>query len=103
MRCRATPKAFGAVLQFHGHGCATSLALYFVGLKNCAISSVVERLLHTQEVAGSNPASRTVSSLSRNLTRELSVERSPRRQVRDSNPASPVIFLFAREGNNLQK
>jgi hypothetical protein len=33
---------------------------------------VVERLLHTQEVAGSNPASRT-------------------------------IFLFAREGNNLQK
>ena len=25
----------------------------------CAISSVVERLLHTQEVAGSNPASRT--------------------------------------------
>ena len=25
-----------------------------------AISSVVERLLHTQEVAGSNPASRTV-------------------------------------------
>ncbi len=24
----------------------------------CAISSVVERLLHTQEVAGSNPASR---------------------------------------------
>ena len=28
----------------------------------CAISSVVERLLHTQEVAGSNPASRTISS-----------------------------------------
>ena len=26
-----------------------------------AISSVVERLLHTQEVAGSNPASRTIS------------------------------------------
>jgi hypothetical protein len=25
-----------------------------------AISSVVERLLHTQEVAGSNPASRTI-------------------------------------------
>src|ERR1043166_970547 len=34
-------------------------ALYFVAfLKTCAISSVVERLLHTQEVAGSNPASR---------------------------------------------
>jgi hypothetical protein len=29
----------------------------------CAISSVVERLLHTQEVAGSNPASRTILSL----------------------------------------
>ena len=28
-----------------------------------AVSSVVERLLHTQEVAGSNPASRTMSSL----------------------------------------
>ena len=28
-------------------------------LKTRAISSVVERLLHTQEVAGSNPASRT--------------------------------------------
>ena len=28
------------------------------GTKRCAISSVVERLLHTQEVAGSNPASR---------------------------------------------
>ena len=27
-----------------------------------AISSVVERLLHTQEVAGSNPASRTVTA-----------------------------------------
>jgi hypothetical protein len=27
--------------------------------RDCAISSVVERLLHTQEVAGSNPASRT--------------------------------------------
>jgi hypothetical protein len=26
----------------------------------CAISSVAERLLHTQEVAGSNPASRTI-------------------------------------------
>jgi hypothetical protein len=28
-----------------------------------AISSVVERLLHTQEVAGSNPASRTIAPL----------------------------------------
>jgi hypothetical protein len=32
----------------------------------CAISSGVERLLHTQEVAGSNPASRTTSSANRN-------------------------------------
>src|SRR3954470_11922307 len=30
-----------------------------------AISSVVERLLHTQEVAGSNPASRTIRLVSR--------------------------------------
>ena len=29
------------------------------GIHTRAISSVVERLLHTQEVAGSNPASRT--------------------------------------------
>jgi hypothetical protein len=29
-----------------------------------AISSVVERLLHTQEVAGSNPASRTIRKAS---------------------------------------
>src|SRR5208282_5720095 len=35
----------------------------------CAISSVVERLLHTQEVAGSNPASRTtVSSAEKTLS-----------------------------------
>jgi hypothetical protein len=32
-----------------------------------AISSVVERLLHTQEVAGSNPASRTISSANHKL------------------------------------
>ena len=34
-------------------------SLFCRRLKICAISSVVERLLHTQEVAGSNPASRT--------------------------------------------
>ena len=28
----------------------------------CAISSAVERLLHTQEVTGSNPVSRTIFS-----------------------------------------
>ena len=32
-----------------------------------AISSVVERLLHTQEVAGSNPASRTIRLIRRYL------------------------------------
>jgi hypothetical protein len=36
------------------------LSSKFSGLR--AISSVVERLLHTQEVAGSNPASRTFFS-----------------------------------------
>src|SRR6266404_6192228 len=56
-------------------------ALFCRPLKGCAISSVVERLLHTQEVAGSNPASRMFSRLSRNLKREFAVERSPRRQV----------------------
>jgi hypothetical protein len=37
-----------------------SRALFCRLLKIRAISSVVERLLHTQEVAGSNPASRTI-------------------------------------------
>src|SRR5205814_2805273 len=31
-------------------------------VRSRAISSVVERLLHTQEVAGSNPASRTIAT-----------------------------------------
>jgi hypothetical protein len=35
-----------------------SLELFSESSTFCAISSVVERLLHTQEVAGSNPASR---------------------------------------------
>src|SRR5439155_16194482 len=35
-------------------------ALFCPLLQTRAISSVVERLLHTQEVAGSNPASRTI-------------------------------------------
>src|SRR5205823_10320726 len=65
-------------------------------LKGCAISSVVERLLHTQEVAGSNPASRTFSRLSRNLKRELGAERSPRRQVAGSNPASRTFSRLSR-------
>src|ERR1700686_2011552 len=49
-----------------------------------AISSVVERLLHTQEVAGSNPASRTPSI----------EEQSPRRRVAGSNPAPRTISSF---------
>src|SRR6266542_2184779 len=98
MLCRATPKAFGAALQFPWP-CLHCLAhaLFCRLLKTRAISSVAERLLHTQEVAGSNPASRMFSRLTPNLKREL-VERSPRRQVGDSNPASRTIFLFAREG-----
>jgi hypothetical protein len=40
--------------------CNPSCLDYFSGFTaSRAISSVVERLLHTQEVAGSNPASRT--------------------------------------------
>jgi hypothetical protein len=43
---------------------ATPLACtIFPASPHRAISSVVERLLHTQEVAGSNPASRTISLL----------------------------------------
>ena len=39
---------------------ATQVAWTMLGIRiPCAVSSVVERLLHTQEVAGSNPASRT--------------------------------------------
>ena len=52
------------VLQFRFLACADPRALYFVRfLKTRAISSVVERLLHTQEVAGSNPASRTIGKM----------------------------------------
>ena len=40
-----------------------SLVLFSGFTASRAISSVVERLLHTQEVAGSNPASRTRFSL----------------------------------------
>jgi hypothetical protein len=40
------------------------LVLFSGFTASCAISSVVERLLHTQEVAGSNPASRTTRKAS---------------------------------------
>src|SRR6266496_5148319 len=75
-------------------------ALFCRPLKDCAISSVVERLLHTQEVAGSNPASRMFSRLCRNLKREFGVQRSPRRQVAGSNPASR---MFSRLSRNLKR
>src|SRR5260221_1081223 len=43
---------------------ATQVAWTMLGIRTtCAVSSVVERLLHTQEVAGSNPASRTIASM----------------------------------------
>src|SRR4029434_9462525 len=41
-----------------------SSAVNLRSLISRAISSVVERLLHTQEVAGSNPASRTICGIS---------------------------------------
>jgi hypothetical protein len=43
--------------------CNPSCLYYFPASPHRAISSVVERLLHTQEVAGSNPASRTIFRL----------------------------------------
>src|SRR5437773_1079891 len=64
-------------------------------LKRRAISSVVERLLHTQEVAGSNPASRIFLPFAGNLKRHIRIERSPRRQVAGSNPASRIFLPFA--------
>src|SRR5436309_10853977 len=70
-------------------------SLFSLPLKTRAISSVVERLLHTQEVAGSIPASRMAFSLTRKQKRD-SIERSPRRQVAGSIPASRISFLFAR-------
>src|SRR6266700_2548190 len=101
MPCRATRKAFGAALQFPWP-CLHCLAhaLFCRLMKTRAISSVVERLLHTQEVAGSNPASRMFSRLTPNLKREFGVERSPRRQVAGSNPASR---MFSRLSRNLKR
>src|SRR5437660_12458173 len=86
-------------------GCLRLLvcALFCPLLQRRAISSVVERLLHTQEVAGSNPASRILLPFAGNPKRHIRVERSPRRQVAGSNPVSRMIILFAPEANNLQK
>ena len=52
------PKATGRSRAFIN--CNATLLYYFPTSLHRAISSVVERLLHTQEVAGSNPASRTI-------------------------------------------
>src|SRR6266478_3320974 len=56
-------------------------ALFSPLLKTRAISSVVERLLHTQEVGGSNPPSRMSSPVAQKLALDFTIERSPRRQV----------------------
>src|SRR5438046_7044720 len=88
--------ADAAALQFRHLACAARRTLYFVRfLKRRAISSVVERLLHTQEVAGSNPASRIFLPFAGNLKRHIRIERSPRRQVAGSNPASRIRRLIA--------
>ncbi len=110
MRCVVGQGApFARPLFGRRGGCPTILppwlryfarALFCRPLKDCAISSAVERLLHTQEVAGSNPASRMFSRLCRNLKREFGVERSPRRQVAGSNPASR---MFSRLSRNLKR
>src|SRR6516162_9150712 len=48
----------GSPTQYHLHPSGDELSSKFQSFR--AISSGVERLLHTQEVAGSNPASRTI-------------------------------------------
>jgi hypothetical protein len=60
-------------------------------------------LLHTQEVAGSNPASRIPSHFLLKLESNSGIERSPQRQVRSLTLTRAPLFLFAYEGNNLQK
>src|SRR5205823_14576087 len=88
--------ADAAALQFRHLACAARRTLYFVRfLKRRAISSVVERLLHTQEVAGSNPASRIFLPFAGNPKRHIRIERSPRRQVAGSNPASRIFLPIA--------
>src|SRR5947207_10601648 len=78
-------------------------ALFCRPLKTRAISSVVERLLHTQEVAGSNPASRTSSPAVQHLALDFIVERSPRRQVAGSNWASRTRFIVPKRGPKAHK
>jgi hypothetical protein len=66
--CRAGPRALISIstkslLTPHELGLQPLSLVLFSGFSvSRAISSVVERLLHTQEVAGSNPASRTIFS-----------------------------------------
>src|SRR5207237_10124313 len=103
-RCyRASNRAVPALALVKGCLRPFAGALFCPLLKGRAISSVVERLLHTQEVAGSNPTSRILLPFAGNLKRHIRVERSPRRQVAGSNPVSRMIILFAPEANNLQK
>src|SRR5438105_8838299 len=81
-------------------------ALFCPLLKTRAISSVVERLLHTQEVAGSNPASRTIV-LGQNLSAQFKSHRAriATRSVTSgsSNAASRTFLLICPRENNLQK
>src|SRR6266853_2054111 len=80
-------------------GCLRLLvcALFCPLLQRRAISSVVERLLHTQEVAGSNPASRILLLFAGNPKRHIRIERSLRRQVTGSSHESrAVVFICPR-------
>src|SRR5207302_111298 len=81
-------------------GCLRPLvcALFCPLLQGRAISSVVERLLHTQEVAGSNPASRILLLCAVTLKRDIRIERSPRRRIRGSNPLSRTILFICPRG-----
>src|SRR6266536_2085397 len=81
-------------------GCLRPLAcaLFCPLLKRRAISSVVERLLHTQEVAGSNPASRILLPFARNPKRHIRIERSLRQQVTGSNHVSRTIVFICPRG-----
>src|SRR5437016_7092978 len=86
----------GGARRLAARGCLRDLArsLFCPLLKTRAISSVVERLLHTQEVGGSNPPSRMSSPAAQHLALGFVVERSPRRQVAGSNPASRTRFII---------
>src|SRR4029077_17637683 len=86
-------------------GCLRLLvcALFCPLLQRRAISSVVERLLHTQEVAGSNPASRILLFFAGNPKRHIRIEAVAAATSHRFEPLRAPLFLFAPEANNLQK